>query len=427
MAYSVEKGVGSGIPGTTKFDEVASAAVNGFMRNQFDLVSSRITPENLGSFLDAMSKKVTEIYGLTFKEGTLDLHLFEPDQPHYDFEFLGQTLLRVVGGDGKTTHYVPKPKLHKLLLTATSTRKAYASINLQERSFQTIRRSLVANGGYLYPMFYESTKALYERKLEKNGIRPLTEEEEEYEYQAEGERFFEELPFDAEDYSFPSLMRCMNLFLPHGNQLKEETRSMNEHLGKTTIVPTIKPKMVLTVDSDDEEEADETSPYSTPDRKGKSPVRSGEPSSPHTPEAKIPEKKSKPIKERGESKISQAFDSAAKSVSGNWAEQTDLDRDMFEDIGGIEIPFKPRVPLATQELKQPLPQAVKDAYTNKIKDETALRKAMREKSFDQSKATTSRKKKKGSSSKHVTILDFDDPSNFDPDISEGEEWEDAPQ
>lgn len=388
LAYSLEKGVGSGIPGTTKFDEVGSAAVNGYVKMYFEKVKTGVTAKNLASFLKTVSNKVAETYGLTFKEGTLEPFLFVPDQTHYDFEFLGQTLQRVVGGNGVDTHYIPKPKLHRLLLTATSTRKSYSSISLQERAFQTMRRSIVANGGFLYPMFYETTKALYERKLEKNSIRPLGEDDEEYEYETEEEKFFNPLPFAPDDYSFPSMMTCMNLFLPHENQLRTENRSMNEHLGKTIVVPTVVPRMSLAFNSDDEEEPDLASPFSTPNR--------------GTPSRKGKEKR------RGESEISKAFEGAATEIQGNWGQADLFERDMFEDVGGVSVPAAKIVPVKTQDLRQPLPQAVKDAHNNKIKDEIAARKAVKTQSFDQTKSTKSRRRKKGGASTHAVVLDFDE-------------------
>lgn len=392
LAYSLEKGVGSGIPGTTKFDEVASAVVNGYIKQYFSRVHKHVTADNLPDFLKTINKKVSEIYGLTFKPSSLNLYLFNANQDHYDFEFLGQTLQRVVGGDGVTTHYIPKPKLHRLLLTATTTRKSYKSVALQECAFQTMRRSLVANGGFLYPMFYESTKILYERKLDK-GIRPLLETDEEFEYEVEEEKFYNPLPFSETDFSFPSVMTCMNLFLPHGNQLRTEGRSMNEHLGKTIVVPTIVPMMRLSLDSDDEETPDISSPFSTPGRVlspkqgvGKGP-RSG--------------------KLRGESEISKAFEGAATQVSGDWGAREALERDLFEDVGGVSVPAPKRVPVATQELKQPLPQEIKDAHNNAIKDKIAFNKAQKANSFDQSKKTKSRRQKKGGASTHNVIFDFD--------------------
>jgi len=221
LCYQFQHGLGSGIPGTTKFDEVASAAVNGYIQAYFAENVNKINSKvGLASFLESVRGKVKSKFGLIFKEGSLDTYYFEKDQPEYQFEFLGQTLQRIQGR--LRAHYVPKPSLKKMMISCTTYKKQYKDGNLRMRATAQKMRSLFAMGGYLYPIFRDRCHAHFD-SLVKRGCPPLTEDDEEYFDETEQSIFADNI-FPPGDKTFPTAEWSMNLYLPPDDAVPEFDR-----------------------------------------------------------------------------------------------------------------------------------------------------------------------------------------------------------
>jgi len=218
MCFQFKHGLASGIPGTTKFDEVASATVNGFLQELFELEMAAVHDHNdLAQWLAGKGEAVTQQFGLVFKEGSFVLSKFVPDQPSYGFEFLGQTLVRVSGKE--RTHYVPKPSLTKLMISSTTYKKSYKSPLIKQKCAMSKFRSLYAGGGYLHPLFAGRLSTIYSSMASRN-IRPMGEDDAGFVDESETSKFVE-IVFAEDDYSFPTLEWCLNLYLPYDDQLEE--------------------------------------------------------------------------------------------------------------------------------------------------------------------------------------------------------------
>jgi hypothetical protein len=220
LCFQFKHGLGSGVPGTTKFDEVASAAVNGYVKEMYEeRMSAMHSVDDLAEFMTRVAGDVRTKFGLIFKEGSLTPYPFIPEQSAYEFVFLGQSLVRIAGRDRR--HYIPKPQLTKLMVSATTYKKSYKSPMLRQKASMHKYRSLYAGGGYLYPIFAGRLAALFD-SMEKRGLRPLIMEDEEFASESEGSIFMD-IPFQDGDASWPTSEWCMNLFLPPDDSLAEHS------------------------------------------------------------------------------------------------------------------------------------------------------------------------------------------------------------
>lgn len=218
MTYEFKSGLGSGIPGTTKFDEVASAAVNGMVKEAFETSAASIPDKSaLVIFLKEMAGTVKKGFGLTFKEDTLTPYLFEPNRASYEFVFLGQSLKRMFGKD--RAHYVPVPSLTKLMISATTFKKRFKSSAIKGQATMEKIRSLYAGGGIHYPVLASVLHSYYQI-LEKRNLTPINVEENLDDYYLETERS-NFLVMDFPDTSWPSHEWVYNLYLPVDDQMVE--------------------------------------------------------------------------------------------------------------------------------------------------------------------------------------------------------------
>lgn len=238
MTYFFDHGLGSGVPGTTKFDEVAAASVNGYVKMSYQEVLHEIdSVEALEMFLKTIVEQVRTQFGLVFKDGSTTLYPFKPDEESYDFVMLGQSLLRL--GSKTRFHYVPKPSLEKLLISATTYKKSYRSGSIRMTSTMFKIRSLYASGGYLYPVLGNRLQAYYEA-LQKRNIEPISSEDPDFGLEVEGD-VFTKIEFAPDDHSWPPFEWCVNLYFPPDDPLESFTHvsveSLSEHGEKPVFVP----------------------------------------------------------------------------------------------------------------------------------------------------------------------------------------------
>nr|UHS71815.1 MAG: RNA-dependent RNA polymerase [Permutotetraviridae sp.] len=224
LTYQFQDGLASGVPGTSKFDGVASAAVNGWVAEFFEQNITAIqTEDQLIKILVLLFQQVKDKFGLIFKEGSETLYEFLPDQAEYPFIFLGQKLVRVKAHRGQ--HYVPKPDLTRMIISATTFKKSYAKGIYKQRATMQKLRSIYAGGGYLYPEFADAAHRAFLR-LQKQGVRVHEHEDDEdldddapSMDEVEQSIFVKKVDWNPLGESFPSPEWAMNLFLPKDDQV----------------------------------------------------------------------------------------------------------------------------------------------------------------------------------------------------------------
>lgn len=327
MCFLFKHGLGSDVPGTTKFDEVASATVNGYIKERFDEEKHNLLePAHVGTFFDAMKNEVNTRFGLIFKEGSFVTSLFSPDQSSYSFEFLGQTLVRVSGTE--RFHYIPKPAQRKLIIAATTFKKAYKSPIIKQKCSMSKFRSLYAGGGFLHPILANRLKAIY-ASMYNRGLRPMSEEDEEFVNESERDVFVD-IDF-GEDDGFPTSEWCLNLYLPVDDQVHEDHAiTLDERLTSTT-------SELGKVESADFELDD----FSSEESENEVSAQLG---------AEFKEKMS----------LNEAKARAALNPT-DWATRMDHER-VEQDKGSVELPTPKQVAPSTMQQRQPLPDEVKREF-----------------------------------------------------------------
>jgi len=332
LAYKKSFGLSSGVVGTTKFDEIVSASINGFIKvhsRQFVEKSSKL--EHLETYLANLKTQIFELFGLNIKEGTANIHQFLPDQDHYTFEFLGQNLVLHQTGIPGVRKYVPRPKLERLVIAATTFKKKYTSNNLRDRAEVTKLRSLATMGGYHYRAFWERTQTYFENQA-KRRIHPLRGGEDEDGEQQE-ESVFMQATFPDDDW--PTYAWCVNLFLPHDCQLVDTSTAVDSsHAGHE-----------LGLSTDTESESGSSASF----------VSASDLSPPKTTMS----------------------DRLKKLELDTWSGKARYERPMFEDVGDAEEPPMPEVPAATTGKQQKLPDAVKRKFERERAAEREARKLVR--------------------------------------------------
>jgi len=370
MCFQFKHGLGSGVPGTTKFDEIASAAANGFIKESFEATKDAITDIGLlGSFLGYMAQEVKRIFGLIFKDGSLNTTVFTPDQPFYSFEFLGQTLVRVAGNE--RLHYIPKPNQWKLLLAATTYKKAYKSPMIKQKCSMAKYRSLYAGGGFLHHITGKKLKTIYQAMLSR-GIRPMGEDNEDWATETESSVFVD-IPFDKDDHSFPSTEWCMNLYLPPDDQVQEDQGiTMKERL-----------------ESEPSEFGYKEQPDFGLDEFGTT-------------------------SESGEDTDAEMAEKIRRAINpSDWIAQENVERSPGVDIGVTRFVNPPEVPASTMQGLQPLPEAQKRAFEaaeaekrQAMKDQRVLSSGVGKKSVKGAKKVTTKKQKHAKTGGGITGEDF---------------------
>lgn len=203
------KGLLSGIPGTSRIDEVAGATISSYMRAAY----RKKIPQNLTQlkiFLEQGNMKLSDKFGMAFKPETLEPYKFEPEQDKYDWDFLGKTLRKVTLADG-SFHYVPSSEMYKLLLTITHPRRYLSPGEMEMRRCEMLR-VVYSSGGYLYPYLRQVLRNAFDG-MRSRGIKP------EGTYYDEVELTMPYIKFAHDD--FPSYTEALNLYLPEGAQQKE--------------------------------------------------------------------------------------------------------------------------------------------------------------------------------------------------------------
>jgi hypothetical protein len=374
LAFYFKYGLASGIPGTTKFDEVASAAVNGWVKERYENDMSKLhEPKDLAAWLVDIKKNVKDIFGLLFKEGTLTPYFFKENQESYDFVFLGQTLVRVYGAE--RTHYIPKPQLGKLVISATTYKKAYGSTLIKQKASMQKYRSLYAGGGFLYRILANRFSEMYEI-MEKRSIRPLQVEDDEFTSETESSVFVD-IDFEQGDVSFPTSEWCLNLYLPPDDSVLEHAGiTMGERLESETASEVGK---VETSEYDDFTEFD--------------------------------------------------FVENFKEVlhPKGWGEQAALERVLFEDKGADKVSDPKGVPVEHMGQVQPLSEATKKKFAE---DQAEQRAIMRERKIAMTGTTTVKKgssKRSGKSTMRsgAGILEGDNDLDLYEDEESGQYSEDG--
>jgi hypothetical protein len=211
--FSFEHGLGSGISGTTKFDEIGSAVVAGWLRERWmewlDDDSDR--KSYVRDFVNKHVPMIRSIFGLTVKATTLEVHNFLPDEPDYKFPFLGYTLTRVGGRERQ--HYVPKPDFNRLVLCACTHRKKFHGSGDRMNAQMQKLRSLAAMGGYLQPVIFRALRNAYTGCLSRHG-RPATDEEDLLGFSPAEVLDYPMGLIEFPDTSFPTYNWCVNVWLP---------------------------------------------------------------------------------------------------------------------------------------------------------------------------------------------------------------------
>nr|UHS71773.1 MAG: RNA-dependent RNA polymerase [Permutotetraviridae sp.] len=331
LTFQFKHGLASGIPGTSKFDEVASAVVCGYLQERFALVQHTMSDiQDVVAWLVEEKSVVASDFGLIFKEGTLAPYPFVPDQDSYPFVFLGQKLVQVYGG--KLKHYVPMPDLEKMLISASTLKKSYKTGDLKARTRMAAVRSLYAQGGYHYGPLSHALQAAFESHL-RRGYRPITEEDDEYTAETENSVFIYDVKFNPGDHSWPSRDWCVNLYLPPDDQRDEQSgRSLEEQSeGGSEAGPIIEREDLLLEELED-------------------------------------------FDFKFEEEIKQAV------APSNWADLMALER-QEDDVGIADNPLNKAVAPEYMGKIVPLSAEVKAAYKKKLQEDAAERRAARERAY----------------------------------------------
>jgi len=370
LTFNFKYGLGSGIPGTTKFDEIASATVNGYVSEMFEARKGTWEGiEQLLPILMQIKKDVERKFGLVFKDGTLQPTPFVEGSESYDFVFLGQKLIRMHGERNK--HYVPKPELVKLMLSATTFKKSYKSPLLRQKAAMQKFRSLYAMGGYLYPILADRLHAQY-ISYEKRSIRPMLDDDPEFVTETESNVFLD-IPFSSDDVAWPTSEWSANLFLPPDDSLTEHSGiAMSERMSESN------PTHAYPEDEDDDLGFEDFVVYD-------------------------------------EEAVQEELEGAANPT--DWGAQIQLERS-GEDVGSIQAKEPSEVPMRGMAQTQPLSDAAKKAFEEKAEADRAMAKAMARPKYTSGGAVKPKKTKVAGKGKRSGALGAEDFEAYD---EEGED------
>ena len=176
LVYLINGGLGSGIPGTAEFDQVASCAAARFVKEFLSDLADKTALDNV---LPALCKRLQDRLGLEIKGETLAVHEFLPDQDYPWFMFLGHAL-RKVQFNGKQT-YVPVRPREKLILSYVQPKGSYSKDGTARiRGLMQRLIGITASGGWYYDEMYFSAKRMYEMYGHKFKYTPAPENDMSY-------------------------------------------------------------------------------------------------------------------------------------------------------------------------------------------------------------------------------------------------------
>lgn len=209
LVYRASNFLKSGVTGTAEFDQYASAAAFGLIRDVVQAPANRADAETkLGQALERVRKAI----GLSVKPETMTLWEFKEDQEHYPWPFLGKTLYRFHG------HYVPGSSPVRAVASMTSPKKKLPGKALIAAQLTRVR-DIVASGGFVHRPIYEAARNWYETmyKLDNRPKDPLeveTEDINSFRKPIQLDKLWEQV-----GDRFPEFEDILNFYLPTGAQV----------------------------------------------------------------------------------------------------------------------------------------------------------------------------------------------------------------
>nr|UHS71794.1 MAG: RNA-dependent RNA polymerase [Permutotetraviridae sp.] len=171
LAYLMRGGLGSGVPGTAEFDQIASCAAMKWIVPALSGLDDRAALDAaLASLADTLKKKL----GLEIKPETMAVHEFRPNEDYPWFSFLGHCIKRAsLNG---VNVYVPVRPRDKLVLSYVQPKGSYSGEGLARiRALQSRLIGITASGGWYYDEYYYSAKRLYEYYAKEYQVTPAAE------------------------------------------------------------------------------------------------------------------------------------------------------------------------------------------------------------------------------------------------------------
>jgi hypothetical protein len=171
LVYATMKGLASGIPGTSKFDELASAALYYDFRvlRSVRKITSQQDVEMLANEWQLLAQKN---YGLRIKPSTLVVFEYVPGANMHPWEILGKRLRKHAGATG--IHYIPYTPLDKVLLIPLLPRRGYRSQAERQAAALSRIRAACLEGGFWHPKLLDGLRFAY-RWYVARGVLPDTE------------------------------------------------------------------------------------------------------------------------------------------------------------------------------------------------------------------------------------------------------------
>jgi len=170
LTYLIKGGLGSGVPGTAEFDQIASCAAMRFIEPALRGLKSG---EEIPGALGELAKSLKAHLGLEIKPETMAVHEFESGGDYPWLVFLGHAVRKhVVGGE---THYVPVRPFDKIVLSYVQPAGTYGKDSRARiRGLMERLIGVTASGGWFHPELYYAAKWRYEAYL-KDGYFPAPE------------------------------------------------------------------------------------------------------------------------------------------------------------------------------------------------------------------------------------------------------------
>lgn len=205
----------SGVPGTPEFDQFASALC--FNRVQEALGDTTdLTQEEVVAKLDLVLAAVDDEYKLVVKPETKKPYVFRPDQPEYEFPFLGKRLVRAACyTNGQLSWcYVPASDPVRAVASMTSPKsslKGQALISAQ----MTRVRSIIASGAFVHPAIYAAASGWFRTQVQLGNVArdPLEGVDDEAAIYDQKQI---QIPNKWGSDFFPTYEECLQLYLPAG-------------------------------------------------------------------------------------------------------------------------------------------------------------------------------------------------------------------
>nr|UHS71760.1 MAG: RNA-dependent RNA polymerase [Permutotetraviridae sp.] len=171
LFYLIRGGLGSGIPGTAEFDQIASCAAMKFI---VPALSGLAHLEELRTALAGLATRLKLRLGLEIKPETLAVHEFVPEQDYPWFSFLGHAIRRVKLNDKHI--YVPVRPRDKLVLSYVQPKGSYSKDGYARiRALQTRLIGITASGGWYHDEYYYAAKRMYEYYATEYQLTPAPE------------------------------------------------------------------------------------------------------------------------------------------------------------------------------------------------------------------------------------------------------------